>query len=186
MISRMVTCYELDLDIKKVNMSMFKNVMRSDIVKVGPFSSKAVCSLTIATIGLPDVQRDPDFMSDALSRRMVCVKMDVDPSDPVNMVDLSCACLCVRVKHSRLPISSDNLLITLCGSVYFKTLLLVGEAPMGSVTLQGREILVVLSELLYSTPDKRQMQACFHVMRAGHSHGAHNTRTRLTGRRDFS
>ena len=183
----MVTCYELDLDNKKVNKSMFKNVVGSDIVKVGDFSSKAVCSLTIATNGLPDVQRDPEFMSDALSRRMVCVKMDVDPSDPVHMVDLSCACLCVSVKHSNLPISSANLLITIWGSVYFKALLLVGVARIGSVTLiQGREVLVVLSGLLSSTPAKRQMQAYFHVMRAGHSHGVYNTRTRLTGRRDFS
>ena len=142
--SRMVTCYELDLNNQKAKMSMFKNVKGSDIVKVGNFSSKAMRSLTIAANGLPDVQRDMEFTSDALSRRMVCVKMDVDtveaefepdPSDPVHMVDLLCACLCVGVKHSHVPTSSDTLLITFYGLLYFKALLLVGEALTGSVTL---------------------------------------------------
>ncbi|KAK0117481.1 hypothetical protein ONS96_013311 [Cadophora gregata f. sp. sojae] len=87
-------------------MSMFKNVTGSDIVKVGEFSSKAVCSMIIATNGLPDVVRDPEFMSDALSRRMICVKMDVDtaeavfepdPSDPVVKMDFLCSCLYIRM-----------------------------------------------------------------------------------------
>lgn len=160
--SRMVTCYELDLDNKKVNMSMFKNITGSDIVKVGEFSSKAVCSLTIATNGLPDVQRDPEFMSDALSRRMVCIKMEVDtaeaefepdPSDPVHKMDFLCACLYIRMKYSHVPVSPYNLLMTLCGSLYFKALILVEEAPMGSVSLlEGREVLAVLSGLLHTTP----------------------------------
>jgi hypothetical protein len=160
--SRMVTCYELDLDNKRVNMSTFKNVTGGDIVKVGEFSSKAVCSMMIATNGLPDVVRDPEFMSDALSRRMVCVKMDVDtaeapfepdPSDPVDKVDFLCSCLYVRMKYDHIPISPDNLLLTLCGSMYFKALVLVTEAPVGTVTvLQGREVLAVLSGLLNTTP----------------------------------
>ncbi|KAG9242102.1 hypothetical protein BJ878DRAFT_556377, partial [Calycina marina] len=95
--SRIVTCYELDLNNKRVNMSMFKNITGSDIIiKVGEFSSKAVCSMIIATNGLPDVQRDPEFTTDALSRRVACIKMDVDtaeakfetdPSDPVEKTD---------------------------------------------------------------------------------------------------
>ena len=55
--SRLVTCYELDLDGKEVNMSMVKNITGSDHVKVREFRSKAVCSLAIATNGLPNVAR---------------------------------------------------------------------------------------------------------------------------------
>ena len=167
--SRMAMCFELDLDNKKVNMSMFKNITGSDIVKVGEFSSKAVCSLAIGTNGLPDVQRDPEFMSDALSRRMICIKMDVDtaeakfepdPSRPLDKVDFLCACLYTRMKYDHVPISPDNLLITLCGSLYFKSLLLVKEAPTQTVTLlEGREVLGLLSGLLSSTP-KRLIDRC--------------------------
>lgn len=162
--SRIVTCFELNLDNKRVNMSMFKNITGSDIVKVGEFSSKAVCSLAIATNGLPDVQRDPEFMSDALSRRMVCVKMDVDtaetrfepdPNDSLHKMDFLCACLYTRMKYDHMPISPDNLLITLCGSLYFKSLLLVREVPVGTVNLlEGREVLALLSGLLSTTPKK--------------------------------
>ncbi|EQL04062.1 hypothetical protein G6O67_002843 [Ophiocordyceps sinensis] len=68
--SRLVTCYELDLDNRTINMSMFKNVTGGDYVKVGEFMAKAVCSFFIATNGLPNVVKQPEFMSDALSRRM--------------------------------------------------------------------------------------------------------------------
>lgn len=167
--SRMAMCFELDLDNKRINMSMFKNITGSDIVRVDEFSSKAVCSLAIGTNGLPDVQRDPEFMSDALSRRMVCIKMDVDtaeaefepdPSNPLQKMDFLCACLYTRVKYNHMPVSPDNLLVTLCGSLYFKSLMLVQEVPVGSVSLlEGREVLALLSGLLSTTP-KRLVDRC--------------------------
>jgi hypothetical protein len=72
---RLVSCYKLDLDTHTVNMSMFKNIIGADYVKVGDFMSKAVCSFIIAINGLPNVSRQPKFTSDAFSRRVVCLKM---------------------------------------------------------------------------------------------------------------
>lgn len=162
--SRMVTCYELDLDNKMVNMSMFKNITGADYVKVGEFMSKAVCSLAIATNGLPDVEKQPEFMSDALTRRMVCIKMDVDtadasfepdPSNPVDKMDFLCACLYIRMLYSHLPVSPDTVLLTLCGSLYFKALTLVEEAPADRVTLmEAREVIACLCGLLDTTSEK--------------------------------
>jgi hypothetical protein len=54
---RLVTCYELDLDKHEINMSMFKNITRSDYVRVGDFITKAVYLFAIATNSLPNVDR---------------------------------------------------------------------------------------------------------------------------------
>jgi len=160
--SRLVTCYELDLDRCEVNMSMFKNITGSDYVKVGEFMSKAVCSFAIATNGLPDVDRQPDFTSDALSRRMVCLKMNVDtaeapfepdPGSGVDKMDFHCACLYTRMHYSDLPISPDDLLLSLCMSKYHCALELIDVGTRGPVSaIEGRAVVAVISGLMRSEP----------------------------------
>lgn len=161
--SRMVTCYELDLVNKNVNMSMFKNITGGDYVKVGEFMAKAVCSFAIATNGLPNMERQPEFASDALSRRLVCIKMDVDtadapfepdPSEPTHKMDFLCACLYIRMVHHHLPISPDDLLLTLCGSLYHTALTMVEECPNSQTDiLDSRAVVARISGLLDTSPD---------------------------------
>lgn len=126
--SRLVTCSELDLDNGTVNMSLMKNITGADYVKVGEFSARAICSMAVATNGVPDVDRQPEFTSDALTRRIVCIKMDVDtakvayeadPTTDIDKVDFHCCCLYMRMKYNDLPISTDSLLLTICMSRYF-------------------------------------------------------------------
>lgn len=109
--SRLVTCYELDLDNKTVNMSLFKNITGRDFVKVGDFMSKAVFSFGIATNGLPNIDRQPEFTSDAITRRRVCILTETDtadapfepgPNETTHKVDFLCACLYVRLQHQHL------------------------------------------------------------------------------------
>lgn len=162
--SRLITCYELDLDNRKVNMSLLKNVTGSDYVKVGEFMSKAVCSFAIATNGLPDVVKQPDFTSDALSRRMVCLKMDVDtaeapfepdPGGAVDKADFLCACIYIRMCYSHIPMSPDSMLMTLCGSKYFEALKLVdvNAGPQVSA-VDGRAAVAVISGLMNTGPHR--------------------------------
>lgn len=161
--SRFVTCYELDLDNKEVNMSTFKNITGGDYVEVDGYMSKSTCSLGIATNGLPDVLRQPEFMSDALSRRVVCIRMDVDtanadyepdPSDSLHKVDFLCTCVYIRSIYPDLPISPDNLLMTLCGSLYFDAKSLITEVTDRNVTAyEGVQVLHILAGLMKCTVD---------------------------------
>lgn len=160
--SRLVTCYELDLDKHEINMSMFKNITGSDYVKVGEFMAKAICSFAIATNGLPNVDRQPEFASDALSRRMVCLKMNVDtaeapfepdPGNDADKMDFHCACLYMRMLYPDLPISPDNLLLTLCMSKYHRALELIDvdvDEPVSA--LEGRAVVAVIAGLMLCDP----------------------------------
>lgn len=160
--SRLVTCYELDLNRKEVNMSMFKNVTGSDYVKVWEFISKAVCSLAIATNKLPNVNRQPEFTSDALSRRIISLKMNVDtadapfepdPSHGLDKVNFHCACLYVMICYSHLSISSDNLLISLCISKYFQALEFVdGDYIENISAMEDRAVISIIAAVMKSEP----------------------------------
>lgn len=162
--SRMVTCYELDLDNRSVNMSLFKNITGGDNVKVGQFMAKAVCSFMIATNGLPDQRKQEEFGSDAISRRMVLLKMSVDSSsapyepDPTGSfsgMDFLCAALYVRRVHKDMPITPSNVLLSLCQAQYFEACKLVEECSIGDVSfVDGREVLALLAGLLNTEVDK--------------------------------
>lgn len=159
--SRLVTCFELDLINRDVNMSVFKNITGNDYVRVGEFMSRAACSFAIATNGLPNVVREPEFMSDALSRRMVSIKMEVDTSnapfepDPnlsKDKVDFLCACTYVRMRHSHLPIVPEDLVITLCGTLYPVVMSYVREERFRPITiLEGRAVISIIAGILGTT-----------------------------------
>lgn len=143
-------------------MSMFKNITGSDYVRVGDFMAKAVCSFAIATNGLSNVDRQPESTSDALSRHMVCLKMNVDtaeapfepdPSSDPDTVDFYCACLYIRMMYPVLPISTDNLLLTLCMSKYRIALELIDvdiEGPVSAIA--SRAVVAVISGLMLCEP----------------------------------
>lgn len=160
--SRMVTCFELDLVNSDVNMSVFKNITGNDFVRVDEFMSRASCSFAIATNGLPNVLRQPEFMDDALSRRMVCVKMEVDtsnaeyeqdPSLSVDKMDFLCACAYTRIRHSHLPIVPEDIVITLAGTLYPSVMEHIREERERPITLiEGRTVIAIIAGILSSTP----------------------------------
>lgn len=160
--SRLVTCFELDLVNRDINMTVFKNITGNDYVRVGEFMSRAACSFAIATNGLPNVVREPEFMSDALSRRMVCVKMDVDtanaefepdPSVSRDKMDFLCMCAYIRMRYSHLPITPEDLIITLCGTLYPEVMLHIREERARPVELmEGRAVISIIAGILSSTP----------------------------------
>lgn len=137
--SRMVVCYDVDLEKRHMNLSTFKNITGGDNVKVGDVYTKSCCSLILATNGLPDAVEEPLYRSDAVIRRLVIVPMEVDvfgydpemenesagaehlalePNDPVDYLDFICACLYIRTKHTHLPLSPMTMLLTLTASQY--------------------------------------------------------------------
>lgn len=164
--SRLATCYELDLVNKRVNMSILKSITGSDFVRVYEYQARAICSLMIATNGIPNMTLDPEFAEDALSRRVVCIYMDVDTSmappdpDPAAAEDKSdflCACVHTRLRFKDLPISPLNFLLTITGSAYHTAIELIGEVDDSEVSdLGGREVLATISGLLCSTIEKTE------------------------------
>lgn len=167
--SRLVTCFELDLVHHDMNMSVFKNITGNDFVRVGEFMSRAACSFGIATNGLHNVVREPEFMSDALSRRMVCIKMDVDtanadfepdPSMSRDKMDFLCACAYMRMKHSHLPITPEDLIITLAGTLYPTIMKHIREErsrPVGII--EGRAVISIIAGIL-STSTRSVVDRC--------------------------
>ncbi|GKT67463.1 hypothetical protein ColTof3_14802 [Colletotrichum tofieldiae] len=101
--SRMVVCYDVDLENHHMNLGTFKNISGGDYVQIGRMYTKSCCSLALATNGLPDTEEVPLCSSDAVVRRLLIVPMEVDvfgddemsrsadaalePNDPVNYLD---------------------------------------------------------------------------------------------------
>lgn len=167
--SRLVTCFELDLVNNDINMSVFKNITGNDFVRSGEFMSRAACSFAIATNGLHNVVREPEFMSDALSRRMVCIKMDVDtsnadfeldPSISRDKMDFLCACAYTRMKYSHLPITPEDLIITLAGTLYPKVMRYIREERSRPVEIvEGRAVISIIAGIL-STSARSVVDRC--------------------------
>ena len=56
------------------------------------------------------------------------------------------------MSYDHLPISPENLIMTLCGNMYFEAMKLVEECPPAEVKLsESREAMAVLAALLQST-----------------------------------
>jgi hypothetical protein len=167
--SRLVVCFELDLIKRDMNMSVFKNITGNDFVRAGEFMSRAACSFGIATNGLHNVVREPEFMSDALSRRMVCIKMDVDtsnadfepdPSMSRDKMDFLCACAYIRMKHSHLPITPEDLIITLAGTLYPTVMRHIREERSRPVeVIEGRAVISIIAGIL-STDVRSVIDRC--------------------------
>src|SRR5699024_9760130 len=76
--SRMVICYDVDLERRNMNIGVFKHNSGGDYVHVGMINAKSACSLALATNGLPNIADEPLYTSDAVVRRLVIVPMIVD------------------------------------------------------------------------------------------------------------
>jgi hypothetical protein len=112
-------------------------------VKVGRIMSKASCSMGMISNGLPNIQRQPDFTSNALTRKVFCEKINVDavqcvyepdPNQSLYKTDFLCSCVYTRMKFSLLPITPDDLLVTLCGNLYFTACKYVREESESLIT----------------------------------------------------
>lgn len=162
--SRLAVCFELNLVDKKVNMSTLKNVTGGDYVKINSQMTRALCSLMVATNGLPDHELQPEYSSDALMRRMVCVEMKVttsnvdsvpDPNDIESRLDLLCNAIAVRLMYKHMPIKPTNVLLTLCGSKYFEACSYIQEDLVNPVSYSdGLSVLALISAIVESPPEE--------------------------------
>ena len=120
--------------------------------------SKAARSLTIATNELPTVKAQPDFNSDSLSRMMLSLKVNIDPGKTpfkhgprsgLDKVDFHCVYLYVRTCYSHLPVSPENLSMSLCMFEYFQALKFIDvEKTKDASVTEGRAVLPLIAVVI--------------------------------------
>lgn len=166
--SRMTLCVDVDLQKYKLNMSVFKNISGSDYIKVGYNFIKTNCSLTIGTNDLVNVDTEPDYLSDAILRRVVAIHMNVDaltvppaapPESSESRLDFVCTCIYIRSRYDSMPVRPLTLLLTLCNSKMDEAVEYVEETTDTITFFQANEVVLILSSLLNLPVDSIAMKA---------------------------
>lgn len=161
--NRMAICYDVDLEKDQLNMGVFKNISGSDYIRVGHISCKTNCALTLATNGIVNIDKEPQYHTDAIMRRVVCVLMNVAamsipativPEDPESRIDFVCFCIYTRLCYESMPISPMTLLLTLCASRMDEALMYIKETFDPITVFDGRGVISILAKLLKMTPEE--------------------------------
>ena len=160
--SRMTICVDVDLEKHKLNMSVFKNISGSDYIRIGYNYIKTNCSLTIGTNDLIDTDKEPNYLSDAIMRRVVTIHMNVDamtvpPSAPPetsqSRLDFICACVYIRSRYDSIPVRPYTVLLTLCNSKMNGAIELIEETNDPVSAHEGYEVTLLLSYMLKIPPE---------------------------------
>lgn len=160
--NRMAVCYDVALDKFPLNMAVFKNISGSDYVRVGELSVKTNCSLTIGTNGYPDIEKQPDYTSDAIMRRIVGLYMDVsaldipivaEPSGMDDRIDLAAAAIYMRMLYEYIPVTPNTVLSTLTTSFYTEVRNLVEETSDTIGTDEAYEVLCIIGFFIKARPE---------------------------------
>lgn len=166
--NRMAVCYDVALDKYPLNMSVFKNISGSDYVRVGELSVKTNCSLTIGTNGYPDIDKQPDYVSDAILRRIVGVYMDVsaldipvvaEPSGTDDRIDFVSAALYTRLTHEYIPVTPITVLATLTSSYYMQARMLIEETEEHVEFGEAVEVIAIIGQLIKCPPEAAAYKA---------------------------
>lgn len=155
--SRMVVCFDVDLEKGDLNMNTFKNISGSDYIRVGHITAISNCSLTLATNGVVDIDKEPEYNSDAIMRRVIAIRMVTNamtippvivPEDSTVRLDFVCACLYIRLCYDSIPVAPMTVLTTLCASKIGMVLDKVYETLEPINEIQGNGVLVIISVTL--------------------------------------
>lgn len=135
--SRMVTCADVDLEGRKMDMHAVRTVASADYITVGAYRCLMRCSLTIASNGLMDPKTEYVGASDSIIRRMIVLYMDATasllaseeaPQSQEARIDFACACAYVRLKHPHVPVTPRTVLLTIMGARYLQVKHMLEEA----------------------------------------------------------
>lgn len=154
---RMALCYDVDLDKDPLNMSIFKNISGSDYIRVGYNSVKTNCSLTLATNGVVNIDKQSSYLEDAIMRRTASVFMNVNaltippgiiPEDSESRLDFSCAAVYIRMTYEHMPISPYDLLLSMCQSKIDTAMIYIEETSSEIDVFDGLEVINILAAIL--------------------------------------
>lgn len=165
---RMAVCYDVDLESRLLDMSTFKNISGSDYIRVGYNSVKSNCSLMLATNGVVNIDKQPEYLQDAIIRRTSTVLMNVNaldispssmPEDSESRVDFACAAIQVRLQYDSMPISPLDFLLSICQSKIDIALQHIYETRDPISLFDGLLVLNTLSKILNVSRDSITFKA---------------------------
>ncbi|KAL4955103.1 hypothetical protein BDW69DRAFT_161653 [Aspergillus filifer] len=134
--SRMVTCGDVDLESREMDIHALKTVVSGDYVTLGAFRSRIRSSLTLATNGYIDPAANDAFTGDAVLRRIVTLYIDAAasrldlqeiPHSQEARCDFVCACVHVCLSHVHIPVTPCTVLLTIAGARYVDLMHMVEE-----------------------------------------------------------
>ncbi|KAF7889370.1 uncharacterized protein EAF01_010863 [Botrytis porri] len=120
---RMVTCADVDLDTRPIDVNALKSIVGADYIADGMNRFKLSCSLMMASNGLSDPGVSSETLSDAVLRRVVVINLrstasiltKVAPSErQEDKLDFICSSIYTRLSHTYVPISPRSMLLTIC------------------------------------------------------------------------
>lgn len=150
--SRMVLAYDVNLEERRLNAHAIKQICGEDLISSGVYTSRLICSVTMATNGYIDPVKEPIVHTDAIVRRMMVLPMTVralqvakayPPELEAGFIDFMCSCLYVRLNNINPPIYYEVLLASICHERYQSAMELIEEHDDPTLS-QSIEVLSIL------------------------------------------
>lgn len=139
---RIVTCGELDLKTKSLNIHLVKLLTGGDRITVPPVRLTTKSTVVCASNYLPTLEGESEWYTTQVQRRFIVQPLNTSAMDlPVSEVpdadediqDFILECVYVRLLHHNMPVSVDTLLLTLLGGSYYEVADIVTEDSEATV-----------------------------------------------------
>jgi hypothetical protein len=127
--NRIVTSGELDLEKKRLNLHIIKEMTGHDCISVPPVTVTTRCTLVAATNYLPDPAKQSEWCTPQLARRSVVIPFSVNaeeipkvqrPDTLEDVVEFLLSCIYTRLTVPDMPMSSRSILYTILGEAFNK------------------------------------------------------------------
>lgn len=127
--NRIVTAGDVDSHFRKTNLAFIKSLTGQDYVSIPPTSVKSKCSLVYNTNKLDSPKDNPEWSTTAIARRYNVVHMNTNvpggvdeevPQDVKSRADFVCQCVYTVLKNPEMPMSLQDLIMTLLLSEIFE------------------------------------------------------------------
>lgn len=125
--SRVVTAGEINLLTNKLNLHIVKEMTGHDSILIPPIRVATRCSVITSSNNLPDPTVQTDWLSTAISRRVVVVPMNVKasllprrerPDTEMDCQDMLLLCTHLFLMNPSMPMSTRSLLYSVLGSKF--------------------------------------------------------------------
>ena len=125
--NRVLTAGEINLETAKLNLHNVKVMTGHDTISVPPLKVTTRCSVVAGCNNLPHPTIQHSWISNAISRRVVVVLMNVDttlipkrqmPDSPEDLLDFLMHCVYIRLTHNSIPSTTVDVLYSLLGDLY--------------------------------------------------------------------
>jgi hypothetical protein len=126
--NRLLLAGDVDTHYSKTNLAFIKSLTGQDYVSMPPTSVKSRCSLVYNTNSLDSPRDNPEWSTPAIARRFNVVHMNTSvpggieeevPQDYRSRIDWACHCVWTVLSNPDMPMSIEDLLLSLLQSELF-------------------------------------------------------------------